>query len=337
MTANVTSTNDPHAAIEPLVSGVPLSDASYALVLVHGRGGSADGMLPIARTAGATDAALIAPRAVGGTWYPDRFLAPMRKNEPYLSSALASVGRAVKSVIDAGIPAERIILVGFSQGACLTLEFAARHAQRLGGVAALAGALVGDDSDVRQDAGDFAGTPILLACGDVDDHIAALIRQDVDGTARTQLHRDEVGDGGVERREVDVGRPRKSLARRIDAQPVVGSEVDARDREDRGDAVGGDRPVPGDRHPDRPVVESRVSETGRQVRPRSRVAQALRRQRLEEARAGLDGRGDAVGQQRGTGETAGDTGDERSTSDRRGRGLDRVPLLDPATGRQRTG
>src|SRR6187402_559550 len=109
----MTSTNDPHADLEPLVSGVPLSEASYALVLVHGRGGSADGMLPIARTGGATDAALIAPRAVGGTWYPKRFLDPMVSNEPYLSSALTSVGRAVASVIDAGIPPHRIILVGF--------------------------------------------------------------------------------------------------------------------------------------------------------------------------------------------------------------------------------
>jgi len=171
MNANVTATTDPHATLEPLVSGVPLSEATYAIVLVHGRGGSADGMLPIARTAGATDAALIAPRATGGTWYPDRFLAPMASNEPFLSSALASVSRAVKSVKDAGIPSDRIILVGFSQGACLTLEFAARNAQRFGGVAALAGALVGDDADQRHDAGDFAGTPVLLACGDNDDHI----------------------------------------------------------------------------------------------------------------------------------------------------------------------
>ncbi len=171
MTVNVTSTIDPHATLAPLVSGVPLPEASYALVLVHGRGGSADGMLPIARAAGATDAALIAPRAEDGSWYPNRFLAPMASNEPYLSSALASVGRAVTSVLDAGIPPHRIILVGFSQGACLALEFAARNAQRFGGVAALAGALVGDDADVRQDAGDFAGTPILLACGDADDHI----------------------------------------------------------------------------------------------------------------------------------------------------------------------
>jgi len=162
---------DPHAGQPPLVDGMPLHQAAFALVLVHGRGGSADGMLPIARAAGATDAALIAPRAAGGTWYPNRFLDPMASNEPFLTSALAAVHREVSNVIAAGIPSDRIVLVGFSQGACLSLEYAARHATRFGGVAALAGALIGDDIDERHDNGNFAGTPILLACGDTDNHI----------------------------------------------------------------------------------------------------------------------------------------------------------------------
>ena len=162
---------DPHAGQPPLVDGVPLHQAAYALVLVHGRGGSADGMLPIARAAGASDAALIAPRAAGGTWYPKRFLDPMASNEPFLTSALASVHREVSNVVAAGIPSNQIVLVGFSQGACLSLEYAARHATRFGGIAALAGALIGDDIDERHDKGNFAGTPILLACGDTDSHI----------------------------------------------------------------------------------------------------------------------------------------------------------------------
>lgn len=162
-----------HVGQVALVSGVPLEQAHYALVLVHGRGGTADGMLPIARTAGAIDAALIAPRAVGGTWYPNRFLDAMASNEPYLSSALKSVHRAIGDANAAGIPSERIILVGFSQGACLALEYAAQNAKRFGGIAALAGALIGSEQDVRHDAGEFAGTPILLACGDADDHIPA--------------------------------------------------------------------------------------------------------------------------------------------------------------------
>lgn len=162
---------DPHAHETPLFGGLPLDQATYALVLVHGRGGNADGMLPIARAAGATGAALIAPRAAGGSWYPNRFLDPFASNEPYLTSALATVERSIHLAIDAGIPYERIVLVGFSQGACLSLEYVARNGRRFGGVAALAGALIGDDHDVRVDHGNLAGTPILLACGDADGHI----------------------------------------------------------------------------------------------------------------------------------------------------------------------
>jgi phospholipase/carboxylesterase len=164
----------PHDHEAPLVAGVPLDQAQIALVLVHGRGGTADGMLPIARAAKATDAALVAPRAAGNSWYPDRFLAPRARNEPWLGSALASVGRAVAQVEAAGIPRERIVLVGFSQGACLTLDWVAGQAvqgARFGGVAALAGALVGDDAEARVHAGTLNGTPVLLACGDADAHI----------------------------------------------------------------------------------------------------------------------------------------------------------------------
>jgi predicted esterase len=171
MTSMTDARSDPHASLPMLLSGAPLESASMALVLVHGRGGSAEGMLPVARAADARDAALIAPRAAGGTWYPNRFLDPMSTNEPGLSSALASLDRAVALAIDAGIPAERIVLVGFSQGACLSLEYAARHGRRYGGVASLAGAVVGDEGDVRVDAGLLGGTPILLACGDADAHI----------------------------------------------------------------------------------------------------------------------------------------------------------------------
>lgn len=169
----------PHTGLAPVLGGVPLAEATHALVLTHGRGGSAEGMLPIARAAKATGAALIAPVASGNSWYPDRFLAPMAHNEPWLSSALASVDAAVAEVVSAGIPRERVILVGFSQGACLTLEYVARQAAagvRFGGVAALAGALIGSDEEVARwrtsDAsGDLHGTPVLLACGTADAHI----------------------------------------------------------------------------------------------------------------------------------------------------------------------
>ena len=168
------TTTGPHAAMQPLVAGTPLDQASYALVLLHGRGGSAEGMLPIARAAKATDAALVAPVAAGNSWYPKRFLDPRERNEPWLSSALASVATAVERVRAAGIPSERIILVGFSQGACLVLEYAtmaATTSTRFGGVAALAGALIGDPTIARHDHGSLGGTPVLLACGDADLHI----------------------------------------------------------------------------------------------------------------------------------------------------------------------
>lgn len=168
--------NDPHAAEAPMVTGLPLASAAYAMILVHGRGGTAEGMLPLARAAGASDGAVIALRASGGTWYPYRFLAPTSENQPWLSSALATVDRAVEGVIAAGIPAERILLVGFSQGACLSLEYAARRPRRLGGVAALAGGLIGERNEQNY-GGDMSGTPVLLACGDADEHIPeALVR-----------------------------------------------------------------------------------------------------------------------------------------------------------------
>jgi len=168
----------PHTGIPPLSAGTPLGEASYALVLVHGRGGSAEGMFPIARAAKASDAALVAPVAAGNSWYPKRFLDAREQNEPWLSSALASIGAAVDYVRANGIPSERIILVGFSQGACLTLEYATMAATtsvRFGGVAALAGGLIGDPAVPRHDHGSLGGTPVLLACGDADGHIPEAI------------------------------------------------------------------------------------------------------------------------------------------------------------------
>lgn len=174
MTTDRTMVTGPHATHAPVLAGTPLAEAHYALVLVHGRGGSATGMLPIARAANATDAALVAPVAQGNSWYPQRFLVPTAHNEPWLGSALQSVHAAVSSVRAAGIPSERIVLVGFSQGACLSLEYLARHGtstEPLGGVVAMAGALIGDPAQPRTDAGDLGGTPVVLACGDADAHI----------------------------------------------------------------------------------------------------------------------------------------------------------------------
>ena len=154
-----------------LQSGVQLSGASYAMVLLHGRGGTPEGMLPLVRAAGAVDGSALALRAAGGSWYPNRFLAPLEENEPDLSHALAAIANSLGYLEQHGISSERTLLVGFSQGACLALEFVARNPRRYGGVAALAGGLMGAEEDARSFRGSLSDTPALIACGDNDEHI----------------------------------------------------------------------------------------------------------------------------------------------------------------------
>ena len=162
-----------HAGQPVLHAGAPLAQARAAMVMVHGRGGSADDILGLTEILGrAADGwAFVAPQAANGTWYPERFMAPMERNEPWLSSALDTVGRTIAQVEAAGIVSDRIVLLGFSQGACLTSEWAARHARRFGGLAVLSGGLIGPDGTLRDYAGAFAGTPALLGCSDNDPHI----------------------------------------------------------------------------------------------------------------------------------------------------------------------
>lgn len=163
--------NDPHAAIDVHVAGAALSGARLALVLVHGRGGSADDMLALFEALDLPDVAARVPEAEGRSWYPLSFLAPMPQNEPALSSALGAIGRIVQGMEQDGIPADRIALLGFSQGACLSLEFAARHARRYAAVLALSGGLIGPPGTPREYTGTMDGTPVLLGCSDVDAHI----------------------------------------------------------------------------------------------------------------------------------------------------------------------
>jgi len=141
--------------------------------LLHGRGGSAADILSLARYLPVADYALLAPQATGHTWYPQSFLAPPAHNEPYLTAALAAVDGAVALAGSHGIGTENVYLLGFSQGACLTLEYAARHATRYGGVVAFTGGLLGDRLYLDNYAGDFAGTPCLLASADPDPHVPA--------------------------------------------------------------------------------------------------------------------------------------------------------------------
>jgi phospholipase/carboxylesterase len=140
------------------------------MILVHGRGASAEDIMTLGAELMHTGFAYLAPQAAGSAWYPHPFTAPLADNEPYLSSALEVLTLLLASV-EKAIPADRVILIGFSQGACLTLEFAARHARRYGGVAGLSGGLIGPDGTPRDYPGDFERTPVFLGCSDEDPHI----------------------------------------------------------------------------------------------------------------------------------------------------------------------
>jgi phospholipase/carboxylesterase len=140
------------------------------MILVHGRGASAADIMTLAAELKFPDFAYLAPQAAGNAWYPHPFTAPLESNEPYLSSALDVLESLLETVV-ATIPATRVVLLGFSQGACLTLEFAARHAQPFAGVVGLSGGLIGPDGTPRDYPGSFDGAPAFMGCSDVDPHI----------------------------------------------------------------------------------------------------------------------------------------------------------------------
>jgi predicted esterase len=154
-------------------TGVPLQTARAAVVMLHGRGATAASILSLAAELRLDEVAYVAPQAEGNTWYPLSFLAPIERNEPWLSSALAAVGMALTRTAAAGLPLERTVLLGFSQGACLAAEFAARNARRYGGLAVLSGGLIGPALRSENYTGDFGGMPAFLGCSDVDSHIPA--------------------------------------------------------------------------------------------------------------------------------------------------------------------
>ena len=159
-----------HQGQTVLQAGEPLAKASAAMILVHGRGASAEDIMSLGAELMHPGFAYLAPQAAGSAWYPKPFTAPMEENEPYLSSALEVLDSLLASV-ELIVSAERVILLGFSQGACLTLEYAARHARRHGGVVGLSGGLIGPDGTPRDYPGSFDRTPVFLGCSDVDPHI----------------------------------------------------------------------------------------------------------------------------------------------------------------------
>jgi phospholipase/carboxylesterase len=151
-------------------AGEALQSARAAMILLHGRGATAEDIMTIASEVQQPGWAYLAPQAADNTWYPNPFTAPLESNEPYLSAALEMVTRLVERV-EASVPAQRIVLLGFSQGACLTLEWSAQHARRYGAVVGLSGGLIGPDGTPRDYPGSSDGTPIFLGCSDIDPHI----------------------------------------------------------------------------------------------------------------------------------------------------------------------
>jgi len=168
--------DDPHGGQPVRTTGEPLAEASVAMIMVHGRGASAESILTLAPALSAPGVAFLAPQAggsQGNQWYPYPFTAPIERNEPGISSGMRAIERVLARIGEAGIPPARTLFLGFSQGACLAAEFVARHARRYGGLAVLSGALIGPDDTPRDYPGSLEGTPVFLGCSDVDSHIPA--------------------------------------------------------------------------------------------------------------------------------------------------------------------
>jgi phospholipase/carboxylesterase len=151
--------------------GKPLSETGKAMILIHGRGATAASIMPLAHELGADGYTLFAPQATNNTWYPYSFMAPADENQPALDSALELIDETVQGIQAQGIASKDIYILGFSQGACLTAEYAARHAQRFGALLIFTGGLIGEELDIANYKGGFDGTPVLITTGDPDPHV----------------------------------------------------------------------------------------------------------------------------------------------------------------------
>ncbi|MCE6987812.1 alpha/beta hydrolase [Dyadobacter sp. CY323] len=154
-----------------ITGGTPVAEAKKAIVMLHGRGGSADDIVSLQRVLNLRGMAIVAPQATNNSWYPYSFMAPVQENQPALDSALDLIGQVVADIEYAGIHAKDIYFAGFSQGACLTLEYTTRNAKRYGGVIAFTGGLIGQEPDLKNYDGDFNGTPVFISTGDPDPHV----------------------------------------------------------------------------------------------------------------------------------------------------------------------
>jgi len=166
-----TDVSGPHQEQPLVTAGTPLDEAEAAVVLVHGRGATARSIVRMAQQFHQPGVAYLAPQAQRNTWYPNPFTAPVESNEPGRTSGLQAITDAIGEAAAAGIPTEHVMLLGFSQGACLASEFLARNPDRYGGLAVLSGGLIGESIDPEDYAGDLESTPVFFGCSDVDPHI----------------------------------------------------------------------------------------------------------------------------------------------------------------------
>src|SRR5690606_28489783 len=160
----------PHQDMPTAEYGSPPDRAKAAMLMVHGRGATAQGMFPLADEFAQPDFFYAAPQAQGHTWYPYSFLAPTEKNQPGISSGLQAIHDLLESMVKSGITREKIILLGFSQGACLASEFLARHPQKLGGLVAFSGGLIGPELNPADYSGDMHQTAVFLGSSQIDAH-----------------------------------------------------------------------------------------------------------------------------------------------------------------------
>ena len=194
---------------QPLVTtGASIETAEAAVVLVHGRGATAQSIIQMADEFSEDEIVYIAPQAARNTWYPNAFTAPVESNEPGRSSGLQAIDDAVTEATDAGIPRERVMVLGFSQGACLASEFVARNPRRYGGLAVLSGGLIGESVGQGDYEGDLRGTPVFFGCSDVDPHIpegrvhaSAEVFEQLNGDVTKRLY-DGMGHG-INRDEIE--------------------------------------------------------------------------------------------------------------------------------------
>jgi predicted esterase len=167
----MTSATDPHGNQPVLRHGPDARHARLAMILLHGRGASAEDLLALAAELRLDDILYVAPQAAGHTWYPYSFLTPMERNEPGLTSGLNRISALIDQLRHEGLGPERVGLMGFSQGACLSLEYAARYARRYAAVVGLSGGVIGPPGTPRSYNGSLDGTPVFLGCSDIDPHI----------------------------------------------------------------------------------------------------------------------------------------------------------------------